>query len=103
LFLKVSELKRGGLAGNRLNQVIYASYGIVEETICPVEAKPVYCYPLNEHDVEGAVDGIKQEWTKKGWRKECAGARAMYIDMGKWYFAISGWKRSKSFQDQKAE
>ena len=82
---------------------MYHEYDMVPCLVIPTESKPVVRYPYNEHDVAGSVDSIRAEWIGNGWRNEVCGAKAVYIDMGLWYYAISGWKRSKAHARLKRE
>ncbi len=58
----------------------------------------VLCHPLDRREVQGAIEGNYRQLKHHGYDPMVAGAQPIFVDMGKWWYALGGWERSAALQ-----
>ena len=91
-------LQEGKKSESERMEKIFEYYNAIYAVVRPTKEKPILQYPHNTFDTEGGIQTLVDSIKEKGWRHTICTSRAFLIDMGSFYYAIGGWKRSAAIQ-----
>ena len=93
------KIKRSGGVNRAVIEKFNGRFALVK----PTKEKPIIVHPLNHAGSRGGINSIKHSVTEHEWKPEMCTSRAQMIDMGDWWWALGGGKRSIAIQELEVE